>query len=56
MSARRPALGEFKSTLTAALRLSEDNRAAQAARTGFKSVTWWEEDKDGNEEHGDWRA
>jgi len=55
VSARRPALGAFKNALTDALRLSEENKAAQFARTGFKSITWWEEDKENLEENEDWR-
>jgi len=48
----RPALGTFKQTLTNALQL---DGGSQFARTGFKAITWWEEDKDNNELHKDWR-
>lgn len=51
----RPALGEFKDTITKALKLGESTKVAQFARSGFKSVTWWEEDKDNQELSKDWR-
>mmetsp|Transcript_13939 Transcript_13939/g.42157 ORF Transcript_13939/g.42157 Transcript_13939/m.42157 type:complete len:347 (-) Transcript_13939:179-1219(-) len=50
----RPALGTFKQTLTNALQL-EGGKTEQFARTGVKAITWWEEDKDNNELHKDWR-
>lgn len=53
----RPALGTFKETLTNALKLDDSggNKAKRFARTGYKAVTWWEEDKDNQEEYKDWR-
>ncbi|KAJ8601470.1 hypothetical protein CTAYLR_005691 [Chrysophaeum taylorii] len=51
---QRPALGEFKDTLTSALKF-EDSKMQKFARTGYKAITWWEEDKDNNELFSDWR-
>ena len=55
VSARRPALGEFKDILTDALKIGENNKAARFARSGYKSITWWEEDKKSEELHETWR-
>ncbi|KAJ1453479.1 hypothetical protein M885DRAFT_443688 [Pelagophyceae sp. CCMP2097] len=55
IQSRRPALGEFKEILTNALRLGETGELATFARTGFKSITWWEEDKGKEELFDDWR-
>ena len=56
ISSRRPALGEFKDILTDSLKIGENNKAARFARSGYKSITWWEEDKKDQELHKDWRA
>merc|ERR1719310_1474213 len=59
-SARRPALGEFKETITMALKIgakspSNEGKNRKFFRTGVKAITWWEEDKEGLEEHTEWR-
>jgi hypothetical protein len=59
-SARRPALGEFKETITQALKFESkgedsENKGAKFFRTGIKAITWWEEDKQRQELHTDWR-
>jgi len=59
-SARRPALGEFKETITQALKIESkgedsENKGAKFFRTGIKAITWWEEDKQRQELHTDWR-
>jgi hypothetical protein len=46
----RPALGAFKEELTQALReqgiLEEENSTLNFLRTGYKTTTWWEEDRE----------
>jgi hypothetical protein len=45
----RPALGEFKEQLTQALRdegvLEEEGKTLNFLRTGYKTTTWWEEER-----------
>jgi hypothetical protein len=45
----RPALGEFKEQLTAELKsqgvIQEEGSALSFLRTGYKTITWWEEDR-----------
>jgi hypothetical protein len=45
----RPALGEFKEQLTAELKnqgvIQEEGSALNFLRTGYKTTTWWEEDR-----------
>ncbi len=53
-SQRRPALGEFKETITMALKIgakspSNEGKNRKFFRTGVKAITWWEEDKEGLE-------
>ncbi len=48
----RPALGEFKEQLTQALRdegvlPQSEGSAFDFLRTGYKTTTWWEEDREG---------
>lgn len=55
----RPALGEFKEQLTQALRdegvLSKDEGSALSfLRTGYKTTTWWEEDRE--DANDDWKT
>eukprot|EP00544_Gedaniella_sp_CCMP2646_P002637 CAMPEP_0202507380 /NCGR_PEP_ID=MMETSP1361-20130828/51689_1 /ASSEMBLY_ACC=CAM_ASM_000849 /TAXON_ID=210615 /ORGANISM="Staurosira complex sp., Strain CCMP2646" /LENGTH=361 /DNA_ID=CAMNT_0049141495 /DNA_START=185 /DNA_END=1273 /DNA_ORIENTATION=+ len=46
----RPALGEFKEQLTQALReegvIAEEGNALKFLRTGYKTTTWWEEERE----------
>jgi len=46
----RPALGEFKEQLTQALRdqgvIDEEGKALSFLRTGYKTTTWWEEERE----------
>jgi len=46
----RPALGEFKEQLTQALReegvIAEEGNALKFLRTGYKTKTWWEEERE----------
>ena len=46
----RPALGEFKEQLTQALRdegvIAEESKALNFLRTGYKTTTWWEEERE----------
>jgi hypothetical protein len=46
----RPALGEFKEQLTQALReegvIAEEGSALKFLRTGYKTTTWWEEERE----------
>ena len=34
---------------------SNEGKNRKFFRTGVKAITWWEEDKDGLEEHTEWR-
>lgn len=54
----RLALGEFKELLTASLQIDDNYKSGPlaAARVGFKSKTWWEENADGKEESKGWRS
>ena len=57
-SERRPALGEFKETITQALKITGgdgESPAKRFARTGVKAITWWEEDAGEDELYEDWR-
>lgn len=49
-NAVRPALGEFKQQLTDALKeqgiLQEEGSALNFLRTGYKTTTWWEEERE----------
>ena len=46
----RPALGEFKQYLTDALKvdgvIQEESKALDFLRTGYKTTTWWEEERE----------
>lgn len=46
----RPALGEFKEQLTNALKvegvLEEEGKTLNFLRTGYKTTTWWEEERE----------
>merc|ERR1712232_1091972 len=46
----RPALGEFKEQLTDALKeqgvLQDEGKALNFLRTGYKTTTWWEEERE----------
>jgi len=46
----RPALGEFKEELTKALQvegiIEEEGKALKFLRTGYKTTTWWEEERE----------
>jgi hypothetical protein len=50
---RRPGLGEFKQQLTDALKkqgtLQEESSALDFLRTGYKTTTWWEEEREDND-------
>jgi hypothetical protein len=55
----RPALGEFKEQLTQALRdegvlPQSEGSAFDFLRVGYKTTTWWEEDRDGASD--EWRT
>jgi hypothetical protein len=52
----RPALGSFKSQLTAALKLA-DQKAQESAisQAGYKQSTWWEDNAEGKDVSKDWR-
>jgi len=54
----RPALGEFKEQLTQALKgegiLSEEGNVLNFLRTGYKTTTWWEEERENASM--DWRT
>jgi hypothetical protein len=54
----RPALGEFKDILTAALKLDTDEgQIASFFRKGYKTRTWWEDEKSFPLEESDgWRT
>lgn len=53
----RPALGTFKSQLTAALKLGDEKaRASAISSAGFKQSTWWEDNADGKDVSAEWRA
>jgi hypothetical protein len=59
-SERRPALGEFKETITKALKIGDaaqeqEGKTRKFFRTGVMSRTWWETDKDSEELHTAWR-
>lgn len=52
----RPALGAFKSELTKALKIDDEDASASAiSQTGFKQATWWEEDVEKLDQSADWR-
>jgi hypothetical protein len=46
----KPALGEFKEQLVQALRdegvLEEEGKTLSFLRTGYKTTTWWEEERE----------
>jgi hypothetical protein len=54
----RPSLGEFKEQLTQALRdqgvLAEESSTLNFLRTGYKTTTWWEEDRP--DASNDWKT
>lgn len=57
-SPMRPPLGQFKEELTEALRvegvLQEENSVLNFLRTGYKTTTWWEEERENASD--DWRT
>jgi len=54
----RPALGEFKEQLTNALKIDgiiqDEGKVLNFLRTGYKTTTWWEEERE--EASNDWKS
>ena len=54
----RPALGKFKEQLTKSLQIEgiiqEEGSLLSFLRTGYKTTTWWEDERD--DAANDWRT
>lgn len=54
--AERPALGNFKAQLAAALKVYDEDAQNSISQAGYKQSTWWEDDENGEDVSDAWRT